>query len=245
MLIEEQRKLIADDTEDGQDVRIKRLFPSSQVRYYDPFVLFDEFFLQPPAAFLSHPHRGFEALTYLLEGGFRHHDTLGNDTTVLTGGVQHFTAGKGIEHSEMPGTTGMNHGIQLWVNLPQRLKSIDPDYHQYNAESIPVHEDNEAVIRTVAGAGSPVKTHSPLQYFDIIIRTKGTYFAKIPATHRGLAYVVSGLASIRDELYHPGQACPLTTGEHADIFGVSRARIILIAAEPQKEEMKLHGSFVD
>jgi redox-sensitive bicupin YhaK (pirin superfamily) len=139
----------------------------------------------------------------------------------------------------------MNHGIQLWINLPRRLKAIEPDYHQYNAESIPVHEETDTVIRTVAGAGSPVRTHSPLLCLDVIIRTKGTYLAKVPSPYRGLAYIVNGTARIKDELYQPGQACPLTTGEQAEVFGVARTRIILIGGEPQQEEMNLHGSFVD
>jgi redox-sensitive bicupin YhaK (pirin superfamily) len=107
------RKVVAVETFEGAGARVKRLFPTSQLRNFDPFVLLDEFLVEPPASFPSHPHRGFKAITYMLEGGFHHTDDLGNDSIVLAGGLQKFTAGRGIVHSELPGTKGLNRGLQL------------------------------------------------------------------------------------------------------------------------------------
>src|SRR6056297_2002791 len=160
------RKLKARETSDGAGARIKRLFPGPAFSHFDPFVLLDEFFVTPEAGFPEHPHQGFEAVTYMLEGAFRHKDNLSNDSVVSAGGVQRFSAGKEIRHAEMPGTDGMNHGLQLWINLPRDMKDSSPTYQQVNPKDIPVESQNGVEIRTIIGNDSPVAVNTNVLYQD-------------------------------------------------------------------------------
>lgn len=118
--------------ETSEGVDIKRLFPIPEFMNFDPFVLFDHFDIGAGHGFPEHPHRGFEAITYMFNGGMNHKDNLGNESFVSKGGAQRFTAGKGLVHSEMPAKEGKSNGIQLWINLPKRLKQIAPSYQQVN-----------------------------------------------------------------------------------------------------------------
>ena len=244
MLVKE-RKRAAIQTEEGAGVRVRRLFPVPEMNHYDPFVLFDEFFLGPSVGFPLHPHRGFEAITYMLEGVFHHRDIMGNDTTITQGGVQYFSAGRGLMHSEMPGTRGMNHGIQLWVNLPKRLKNMNPSYNQVDPEKLPVAESSDAIIRTIVGKGSPVRLHSDITYLDVIVKTKGTFFPRITADIKGFVYVISGSVKINDEVIDPEEAFLFDTLRNFQVTAIKRSRFLLVAGKPHGEPIHMHGSFVD
>ena len=129
-------------TSDGAGVNLTRIIPSPQVDMIDPFLLLDEFGSNNPddyiGGFPPHPHRGFETITYMLNGKFRHKDTAGNEGYLTDGSVQWMTAGKGIVHSEMPEqTNGLVRGFQLWLNLPQKKKMIDPAYNDIPSDKIP------------------------------------------------------------------------------------------------------------
>jgi len=115
-------KLIGQETPEGDGVVVTRLFPTHQIMNHDPFVLFDHFTLKEGTGFPNHPHRGFEAITYIFEGGMNHKDNLGNDKFVSQGGAQVFCAGSGLIHSEMPANKGTTSGIQLWINLAKKGK---------------------------------------------------------------------------------------------------------------------------
>jgi redox-sensitive bicupin YhaK (pirin superfamily) len=238
-------RLTARETIDGSDVRIKRLFPGNEINHFDPFVLFDEFFLTTSAGFPLHPHRGFEAVTYMLEGGFHHTDTVGNDSTVCIGGVQYFSAGKGIEHSEMPGTEGLNHGIQLWVNLPRDLKKMDPEYHQVDAQNIPTREDDDTVIRTIIGTGSPVRLHTAVTYLDVILKAQRQFVAEIPEAYNGILYVISGEILIKDEVFGQGEAFLMDDERIVPMVSKEHSRVIFLSGQPHHQTIRQHGSFVD
>jgi redox-sensitive bicupin YhaK (pirin superfamily) len=124
------------ETMEGDKVIVKRLFPVAGLRNHDPFVLWDHFEVAAGSGFPPHPHRGFEAITYLFSGNMSHEDNLGNSSIIGPGGAQRFSAGKGIIHSEMSGGEEPARGIQLWINLPKRLKHIDPDYQETAAAEI-------------------------------------------------------------------------------------------------------------
>ena len=143
---------------EGDGVDVNRLFPVRSDRMnFDPFVLWDNFNIGAGHGFPTHPHRGFEAITYMFTGSIEHKDNLGNHSTVTAGGAQRFTAGRGIEHSEMPASDGMSNGIQLWINLAKNLKSIEPDYQQVDKENIPVKKIDGGQISIIVGDDSPVK----------------------------------------------------------------------------------------
>jgi len=243
-----ERIIKAAETSDGKEVGIKRLFPSADLRSFDPFVLFDEFFIVPPAGFPEHPHRGFEAVTYMLEGALRHTDSDGHVSVIDTGGVQRITTGKGIEHSEMPDMEGMNHGIQLWINLPERLKKIKPEYQQVDpcgGHGIPQKEDENTITRAVVGPGSPLRVHEPVLFLDVILKARRIYPVQMDETYRGFLYMLSGTVKIEDESVHPGEAFLFETVKNAEAVSSEHARFLLIAGKPLEEPIHLHGSFVD
>jgi redox-sensitive bicupin YhaK (pirin superfamily) len=244
MLVTE-RKISAIETEDGAGARIKRLFPTLQMPDFDPFVLLDEFFLAPSAGFPLHPHRGFEAVTFMLEGGFHHTDTMGNDRTIFTGGVQYFVAGRGIEHAEMPGTEMMNHGIQLWVNLPQRLKKLAPSYHEVPPERVPIDRNDDMAERLIVGGASPVHLHTAADYRHVVLMMGGTYLFRVPEGMKGLIYLIQGNVMIEDESLNAGEALIFEQTDVVEISAGLNSQFMILAGVPHREPIHMHGSFVD
>lgn len=234
---------------EGAGARVLRVFPNNHLRVVDPFVMLDEFFVEPPAGFPEHPHRGFEIITYMLEGAFRHQDSLGNDRTIHAGGIQKITAGRGLYHSEMPGTPGMNHGLQLWVNLPQRLKQIDPEYQEVAAGKIPEVTGPGYRVRTIAGNGAPTRLQTPVLYQDITLDPAATWQAEGPADFAGFLYVLQGKGKFgagrtRGE---PGQILLLGQGSTvaAQADEAAPLRFVLLLGRPHGEPIRLRGPFVD
>jgi len=238
------RKVVAVETFEGAGARVKRLFPTSQLRYFDPFVLLDEFLVEPPAGFPSHPHRGFEAITYMLEGGFHHTDDLGNDSIVLAGGLQKFTAGRGIVHSELPGTKGLNRGLQLWVRLPSKLGNVKPDYQQIESNSVPEREMDGLRIRVIAGENSLVKMHTKIIYLDVISRQRGYFVYQVEPEANVFIYTIEGNLAIADLAVKESEAALLTTGNKVEIKTEKNSRFVLIGGKPHREPIILKGSFV-
>ena len=139
-------------TSDGAGVNLTRIIASPSLDMLDPFLLLDEFGSDDPddyiAGFPSHPHRGFETITYMLNGKFRHKDTAGNEGYLTDGSVQWMTAGRGVIHSEMPEQTkGLVRGFQLWLNLPKEKKLIEPAYNDIPAEKIPTVNSKEGRLK--------------------------------------------------------------------------------------------------
>ncbi len=238
------RKIAAVDTEEGAGVHVRRLFPTAQLKHIDPFVLLDEFFLDPSVGFPAHPHRGFEAVTYMLEGSFRHEDNLGNATEVAAGGVQRFTAGKGLVHSEMPGNAPMNHGFQLWVNLPHALKQTGPDYQQVEPDLLPESVESGVRVRRVVGESSPVKLHTPVSY-EIISLEQGQLPVVCPEGRRGFLYLYRGGLRLDGVALAPSEGVLLEAGERLQAQADSPCSFILVTGRPHGEAILLHGSFVD
>jgi hypothetical protein len=236
---------------EGEGAQVKRLFPTSKLENIDPFVLLDEFYAEPPAGFPEHPHRGFEVVTYMLEGAFVHRDSEGNQATVNEGGVQRITTGKGIVHSEMPGAKGMSHGLQLWVNLPSRLKGINPSYQNILAEDLPHKDDEGLSIRTIVGQGSPVKLQTQVTYMDIKIGKSKIASQKISPGFNGFAYVLEGRlnlsskGSCQSTPVEAHQAAVFNPGVEFSYYSDGKARFVLITGKPIGEPIKLVGSFVD
>ena len=134
---------------EGAGVLLRRSFGPNRANPFDPFLLFDHFAFNDPVegpilGFPTHPHRGIETVTYMLEGNVRHRDSLGNAGVIGPGDVQWMTSGRGILHEEMPrrGPSGRVTGFQLWVNLPAAEKMGAPRYQEISAESIPAMNDH-------------------------------------------------------------------------------------------------------
>lgn len=228
------RKIKSVETMEGDGAKVKRLFPTRTLPNYDPFVLMDEFFVEE-GGFPDHPHRGFEGLTYMMKGSFRHKDNVGNDTTVKEGGAQRFTAGRGIIHSEMPGED-FNHGIQLWVNLPKSLKSAQPGYEQI--DSVPQSDG----VKSIVGEGG-VTLQTKVIYKDVPLSKDQNYKAVMPQDYRGFVYVISGKIKSGKEFAEEGEA--LFFDETSDFTAESDSRFIYLAGKPHNEPIRQWGPFVD
>ncbi len=249
----ELRVVAAGEVPEGAGARVRRLMPSPELPHLDPFVLFDHATVEPPAGFPAHPHRGFEIVTYMLEGAFAHWDDAGHEEIVSAGGSQRITAGRGIVHSEMPAGHGPARGLQLWVNLPRALKDLPPDYQTVPASALPEEARDGARVRHVVGGGSPVALRTAVSYRDV--RLAGSFPWRVPAGWSGFAYVVEG--AILEE----GSGARVPAG-HALVFhgfpeerelvlrpaggapGPSAARAALVCARPHGEPIRLWGPYV-
>jgi len=231
--------------EDGDSAKVRRLFPIPGFRNYDPFVLLDEFFVDPSSGFPTHPHRGFEAVTYIIKGGFRHQDNLGNDTTVFGGGAQRFTAGKGLSHSEMPVSEGIAHGFQLWINLPKRLKDIDPEYQQVDPKDIPEEEGDGCFIRNIIGNNSPVQIKTPVMYQDITLKKDKKFTIEINKDYKGIIYLFEGKLSYGEGTLPIGSALLLKSLDRIMLTAQEESRFIFLMGQPHNEPIKQWGPYVD
>jgi hypothetical protein len=235
---------------EGQGATVKRSFPGSRISHVDPFVLMDEFFVEPPAGFPFHPHRGFEAVTFMLEGGFKHEDTAGGKSIVREMGLQRVTMGKGVRHSEMPVVDGMNHGIQLWVNLPQNLKQIEPDYKSYQKDELPIIEENGKFMQTLIGDDSPVKVKTDVIYKYIELSDAEHEFI-IERNYNGFIYLISGNATVemdsQKEYLEEGQLLAKYIREEIKlkIKSEDMTKFIFVKGKPHNEPIRMRGSFVD
>jgi redox-sensitive bicupin YhaK (pirin superfamily) len=232
-------------TAEGEGAEVNRLMPVAKFRNFDPFVLWDHFTIEPGGGFPDHPHRGFEAISYLFQGALRHTDSLGNHSTVCAGGAQRFTAGRGIVHSEMPATEGRTQGIQLWVNLPQRLKSIESSYQQVNAEDIPEETIDQGKRRIIAGENGPSKLHTGVLYFDLILKGGVVYEKEIPAGFRGFVYLVQAEAVVNGETITTGQAAFMEEVDKLVLTTSRPCRAMVCFGHPHNEPIRQWGTFVD
>jgi redox-sensitive bicupin YhaK (pirin superfamily) len=227
---------------EGDGVEVKRLMPVANMRNFDPFVLWDHFDIAA-GGFPDHPHRGFEAITYMFAGGMQHADNLGNRGTVHGGGAQRFTAGRGIVHSEMP--AGHAAGIQLWINLPGRLKGIDPDYQQVEGDEIPETTIDGGTVRIIVGEGGPIVLKTEVEYLDVSLNAGATFERAIAEGLRGLVYLVEGEGSINGETISSGSAAYVASESSLTITATEECRFMWCFGKPHGEPIYQHGPFVD
>ncbi|MET0815656.1 MAG: pirin family protein [Pseudoxanthomonas sp.] len=254
------RTLRGQAASDGAGVRLTRVIGSQQLPDLDPFLLLDEFGTDRPedylAGFPDHPHRGFETVTYMLDGRMRHKDNHGNEGVLVPGSVQWMTAGRGLVHSEMPEQLeGRMRGFQLWVNLPARDKMTEPRYQEFAPALIPqVQPADGVVVKVIAGqvdgtAGPIAQPATDPVYLDIELRPGAAWEYDLPEGHNAFAYVFEGAGSIgEDEDARPLSAQELGVLAGGDRFkmraGEAGARLILVAGRPLREPVVRHGPFV-
>lgn len=246
--MEGQHKVVsAIEAIEGEGAVVKRLFPvRRELMNFDPFVLWDHFELSPDSGFPQHPHRGFEAITYLFEGGIEHKDNLNNSSTITSGGAQRFTAGKGIVHSEMPASDTVSKGIQVWINLPRHLKEITPDYQQVDEQDLPSEVIDGMQVRTIVGAENSIHLKTSVQYLELSFLEETKHKLSMPPSHRGFVYSVDGEVIINDHLLLKGQAYffeQLTP--ELSIQGSQNTHVMVISGVPHKQPIYQHGPYVD
>lgn len=231
---------------EGAGAQVRRPFPSSELRWpvTDPFLFLDEFFVASHAGFPDHPHRGFEIITYMLEGGFEHRDSLGNEVAALAGHAMHFVTGSGVIHSEMP--LGSAHGLQLWINLPRALKTIPPSLQLVTPDQIPTTIIDGGSIRHLAFPNGPIQLHTEITYDDVLFDDAATHTWTVPDDGVALVYIltssdgldVNGLAA------QEGQLCLVTDGL-LTLTSSSSARAVVLRGKRQHESVRFNGPFVD
>jgi len=231
---------------EGEGVAVNRLFPISGARMnHDPFVLFDHFAIEAGQGFPTHPHRGFEAITYLFSGAMRHKDNLGNDSVIVEGGAQIFCAGRGISHSEMPESDGTTDGIQLWINLAKKSKKIDPSYQSVDAGDLPISNIGGVLITTIAGDQSPVKLQNNATYQSIRMTQNANHELSV-AGMRGLIYVVSGELRCAGKTVEATQAMLFDDdNEILLLHALKGCHFMALYGVPHNEPITQYGPFVD
>lgn len=252
---------------EGDGMVIHRAFPGSSVSEIDPFLLLDEMGpLELKAGqgggFPDHPHRGFETVTYLLEGQMEHRDSSGNHGVLRPGDVQWMTAGSGLEHSEMPGSDllrngGALHGFQLWVNLPKSRKMTAPHYQELASSRIPVarNEAGNVEVKVVSGESlgvkGPIQSENPIVYLHVTIQPGGEYKQTIPAGYTAIAYLIegagtfdakSGVVKARKVIVFENDGDSVVVSNPAG--SAETLSFLLLAGAPLNEPVARYGPFV-
>ena len=246
---------------EGGGFIVRRPFPGAEIDSVDPFLLLDE---MGPVDYApgeavgapDHPHRGFETVTYVLEGEMEHEDSAGHRGKLGPGDVQWMTAGAGIIHSEMPSERirkegGRVHGFQIWVNLPKDEKMARPRYQEYASGELPVAKsaDGKATVRVIAGealgARAVIETRTPIVLQDWTVQPGADVRIAVPAGLQAFVYVFEGSARVASREIDEGQMAVLGPGTSVRLSGANGpGRLLLLAGAPLREPVARYGPFV-
>ena len=254
-------------TSDGAGVKLRRSIGARQSARLDPFLMLDEFSSNDAndyiAGFPAHPHRGFETVTYMIDGHMQHRDHLGNTGDLSPGAVQWMTAGRGIVHSEMPQQReGRMRGFQLWINLPSKEKMKPAAYRDIRPDEIPVVEAQGARVKVIAGTyehggravdgainPSAKRISTDPSYLDVELVPGAAFEHRVPAGHNAFVYVYEGEVVVGEQPVEAPlrahQAGVLSDGERIVLRAHDApARAIVLAAKPIGEPVVQYGPFV-
>ncbi len=263
------RIIKSETTQDGEGVTLNRSFPNNFISEFDPFLLLDEMGpvdIKPgkQKGFPDHPHRGFETVTYLLEGKFEHKDSQGHAGTISAGDVQWMTAGSGVIHSEMPEKEfskngGRLHGFQLWVNLPKSNKMMKPQYQEIPQSKIPTGttKDGNLTVKVIAGeslgAKAVIDTITPIMYLHFKLEPGARIIQPVPKEYNVFAYVIKGKGVFEQSnnnktaekgnlviFEKDGQAAYIQAIEDSNV----PLELLLIGGVPTREPIARYGPFV-
>jgi len=238
---------------EGKNVTVHRSIGRKGMMNLDPFLLLDEMDISAntvDAGFPSHPHRGFETVTYMLAGRMRHGDTVGNSGEIGPGDAQWMTAGRGIVHNEMPVTGGQRlRGFQLWVNLPGTKKMIAPRYQDIAKSQIPtvVGEGFEAALIAgdMLGENGPITEIAVKPLFaDITLTISGNVTLSVPRDHTVFLYGIDSEFGIEGTPIPDRTLAILSRGDSITVTGEVGTRFLLVAGAPIGEPVARYGPFV-
>jgi redox-sensitive bicupin YhaK (pirin superfamily) len=246
---------------EGEGMLVTRPFPTARLDQLDPFLLLDRMgpVTHGPGEAKGapdHPHRGFETVTYVLEGAMEHGDSQGNHGRIGPGDVQWMTAGSGVVHSEMPAEElrrdgGRLHGFQLWVNLPRRDKMMKPRYQELRAAEIPTatSADGKVTVTVLAGESlgtrATIDTRTPIIYLHVRLAAGARFTQAIPETYNAFAFIVSGEAAAGSRPASENDVLIFdNNGDEVTITSENGAELLLIAGVPLHEPVARYGPFV-
>ncbi|MEA2570714.1 MAG: quercetin 2,3-dioxygenase [Acidobacteriota bacterium] len=246
---------------EGEGMIVTRPFPTARLDHVDPFLLLDRMgpISHGPGEAKGapdHPHRGFETVTYILEGAIEHEDSQGNRGRIGAGDVQWMTAGSGVIHSEMPSEElrrngGRLHGFQLWVNLPRSDKMMKPRYQELRASEIPTatSADGKVTVTVIAGESlgttATIDTRTPIMYFHVRLAAGARFTQPIPETYNAFAFVIGGEAIFGTRSAGENDAVFFENdGDEVTITSDNGAELLLLAGVPLNEPVARYGPFV-
>ena len=253
-----ERLVAGQATSDGDGVKLVRVLTQNLQRRLDPFLMLDAFGSDSRddyiGGFPDHPHRGFETVTYMLEGRMRHRDSAGNEGLLTNGAVQWKTAGRGVIYSEMPEQEdGRMEGFQLWLNLPARDKMCPPWYRDISSAEIPEVQADGVKVRVIAGQalgvqGAMQREATAPTYLDVHLMPGARFDQALPPAHNAFVYVYRGALTVADTEV-PRQRMALlanTPGSDGVVLkaGAEGAKAVLIAGQPLNEPIAQYGPFV-
>lgn len=255
-----QEIIQARSTSDGAGVKLSRVFGGHKPQRFDPFLLLDEFGSDESADYIagfpSHPHRGFETVTYMLEGSMEHQDHLGNIGLLNSGDVQWMTAARGIIHSEMPKQTeGKMRGFQLWVNLPAAEKMKDPSYSDIPASAIPEYSITGGIVKAIAGEieiegqkiqGSVNGLSTDPIYLDVHLNAEQEIEVPVPEGYTAMVYSYEGSVKVPgiDRMIGKSELALLSREGKLVLQANEASKVILLAGKPIGEPIAQYGPFV-
>ena len=257
---------LAREQSEGAGATVRRSIGTPNLKHLTPFLMLDHFSVPPGAGFPDHPHRGQETITYLLSGGVDHEDFAGNKGTIGPGDLQFMTAGKGIMHAEMPvqnADGSANVGMQLWVDLPEKLKACEPRYRDLKAEEIPLAKSDDGMVevKVISGKSYGIDSvqdlaYTPVWLLDVTVKAGGMLTQELPAGWNAFAYTISGVVSFsngaddtRSEAITPyhnvvfKQEGDIVTAYNEE-GAAEDARFILVAGQPLDQQIVQYGPFV-
>ncbi|WP_100374295.1 pirin family protein [Bacillus sp. FJAT-45037] len=232
------------------------VLPPERMSEYDPFVLMaDDWFKR--GTFSDHPHRGFQTITYVIDGRLEHTDNQGGHSVLHAGDVQYMNAGSGARHAEEAVDNDLIHTLQLWLNLPRDLKQSDPFYQNVLVEDAPKVEIEGGYIRIYSGTTEqttgPMNSRVPINMFELYLAEGETYCLELPKKHNGHVYMLQGemtfgmdVSLTKSEvglLAHDENA----TDQETDVLEVKakeRSRVLIYTGKPIKEPVIARGPFV-
>ncbi|KAL5043161.1 hypothetical protein BDW71DRAFT_188406 [Aspergillus fruticulosus] len=254
---------LAIEQAEGAGARVRRSIGTPKLRNFSPFLMLDHFTIGKGAGFPDHPHRGQETITYLLSGGVDHEDFAGNKGTIGPGDLQFMTAGKGIMHAEMPHENedgSPNVGMQLWVDLPKKLKMCEPRYRDLHASEIPVAtvDQGRVTVKVISGQSHGVDSvrdlaYTPVWLLDVAIKPGGRISQVLPVGWNAFAYTLSGTTVFgsKDSTQLVKQFHNVVfeqNGDHVEASVPDNAeedsRFILVAGQPLDQKVVQYGPFV-
>ncbi|KAI9775664.1 MAG: hypothetical protein M1835_005735 [Candelina submexicana] len=258
-----EKVFLAVEQSEGVGARVRRSIGTPNLRTLSPFLMLDHFTSTPGAGFPDHPHRGFETISYILHGAFDHEDFAGNSGTIYAGDLQFMTAGRGIMHSEIPRANADGSptvGLQLWVDLPEKLKKCEPRYRDLRDKEIPRIEADEGKvkIKVISGQSHGVDSvqelaYTPVWILDIEIKPGGKVTQNLPVAWNAFAYTLKGtttfgagkgqqtIGAYQNVVFEQkGDSVSMEVAEDAKATG----HFILIAGLPLDQKVVQYGPFV-